>query len=102
MPVTTSTFELASVAHNLNFLIKSASKDCDVEDFNEILLAHEKEWGGIRSDREMEAFRQCICECGLSELGFRGNAFTLSWRNMVVSVTRERLNHFITSVGWVC
>lgn len=47
-------------------------------DFNEILSCTEKEGGSLRADRDMDAFRSCLDDCGLQDLGFRGSAFTWS------------------------
>ncbi|XP_021730636.1 uncharacterized protein LOC110697570 [Chenopodium quinoa] len=45
-------------------------------DFNEILGLHEKSGGQLRGKRQMDAFRDALDECGLRDLGFKGNIFT--------------------------
>lgn len=47
-------------------------------DFNEILCTGEKLGGVARSDRDMQAFRDCVDDFGLKERGFRGSRFTWS------------------------
>ncbi|KAL0327841.1 UNVERIFIED_CONTAM: hypothetical protein Scaly_2216700 [Sesamum calycinum] len=48
-------------------------------DFNKILYQHEKQVGNERIQGEIEAFRQCLLDCDLQELGFSGERFT--WCN---------------------
>jgi exonuclease III len=50
-----------------------------IGDFNEILTLEEKWGGGGRPNSQMEAFRQTLENCGLSDLGYRGPKFT--WSN---------------------
>lgn len=64
-------------------------------DFNEILGNHEKEDGNLRPEREMDAFRSCLDECGLQDLGYRGSAFTWSRGSSPSSMIRERLDRFV-------
>lgn len=47
-------------------------------DFNEITCSNEKYGGACRGDKEMKAFRDCISDCCLRDLGYRGSNFT--WR----------------------
>jgi hypothetical protein len=47
-------------------------------DFNEILLACEKEGGQPKSQAAMDRFRNALEDCALSDLGFVGDPFT--WR----------------------
>lgn len=45
-------------------------------DFNEILGMNEKEGGAVRGERQIDAFRAAIEDCGCRDLGYRGNVFT--------------------------
>ena len=45
-------------------------------DMNEIMYPFEKEGGNRRPAQFMEAFRDVISECGLTDLGFSGDKFT--------------------------
>ena len=49
-------------------------------DFNEILSMREKMGGAMRSQRQMEGFREVINICGFKDLGYSGLDFT--WCNM--------------------
>ena len=48
-----------------------------VGDFNEILLCDEKEGGNDRPSIVMQNFRECLDDCGLVDLGYVGDKFTL-------------------------
>uniref|UniRef100_A0A8R7PKG3 Endonuclease/exonuclease/phosphatase domain-containing protein n=1 Tax=Triticum urartu TaxID=4572 RepID=A0A8R7PKG3_TRIUA len=74
-----------------------------VGDFNEILFAGEKEGGPARAQGCMDAFRGCLEQCELEDLGFVGDPFT--WRNnwqMVAGYTRERLDRAVANANWRC
>ena len=45
-------------------------------DFNEILSGAKKEGGSIRHERDIDAFRSCVDDCNLLDLGFTGRCFT--------------------------
>ena len=64
-------------------------------DFNEILWAREKEGGNARPEREMDAFRKCLNDCGLVDLGFRGRALTWSRGSQPSNLIREMLDRFL-------
>ena len=49
-------------------------------DFNEILSMDEKAGGSIRSQQQMDGFRNVVDFCGFSDLGYCGTDFT--WSNM--------------------
>jgi hypothetical protein len=49
------------------------------EDFNEILWSEEQLGGNPRNESQMTAFRECLADCGLSDLGYKGYMFT--WNN---------------------
>jgi hypothetical protein len=74
-----------------------------VGDFNEILFTGEKEGGPARAQGCMDAFRRCLEECELNDLGFLGDPFT--WRNNwhnVQGYVRERLDRAVANVAWRC
>jgi exonuclease III len=64
-------------------------------DMNEILYPFEKEGGNARPVQFMEAFRDVISECGLSDLGYSGDKFT--WHRGGI---RERLDRGLASDAW--
>jgi hypothetical protein len=69
-------------------------------DFNEVLLAHEKEGGLPRSEAAMESFRRVLEDCDLHDLGYVGDAFT--WRynhHSVGSYTRECLDRALANMA---
>lgn len=45
-------------------------------DFNEILRMDEMEGGAIRNENNISAFRRCVDDCNLVDLGFCGRCFT--------------------------
>lgn len=49
-------------------------------DFNEIISMEEKKGGAVRSQRQMEDFRNAIHQCGFRDLGYCGLDYT--WCNM--------------------
>jgi hypothetical protein len=48
-------------------------------DFNEITKGEEQLGGNPRSEHKMSAFRDCLMDCGLVDLGYKGYDFT--WNN---------------------
>jgi hypothetical protein len=48
-------------------------------DFNEVLAQHEHLGVNQRSQTQMSAFQDCLDDCGLTDLGFKGYEFT--WNN---------------------
>jgi hypothetical protein len=48
-------------------------------DFNEVIAQHEHQGVNLRSRAQMSAFRDCLEDCELSDLGFKGYPFT--WNN---------------------
>jgi hypothetical protein len=62
---------------------------------NEILSESEKEGGVPRPLPYMQAFRECLSDCGLEELGYIGNKFT--WKR---GQMRERLDRAVGNAGW--
>ncbi|XP_057248279.1 uncharacterized protein LOC125493714 [Beta vulgaris subsp. vulgaris] len=69
-------------------------------DFNEILHASEKEGGAVRGERQIDAFRDSVELCGLSDLGCRGGAFTWQRGNDASTMIRERLDRFLACDRW--
>ena len=70
-------------------------------DFNEILLAGEKQGGQPRSQGCMDRFREALEHCELADLGFEGDPFT--WRNNNHSsdlYIRERLDRAVANKDW--
>ena len=65
---------------------------CCVGDYNELTSIDEKVGGVIRSERQMQDFRDAIETCGFIDLGFVGKPFT--WCNNRLGSTRiwERLD----------
>jgi hypothetical protein len=48
-------------------------------DFNEILMQHEQLGGNPRNQAHMQAFQDCLAECNLVDMGYKGYDFT--WNN---------------------
>ena len=69
-------------------------------DFNEILGHHEKERGGTRDEKDTDAFRGCLDNCSLRDLGYRGSTFTWSRGNSPATMIRERLDRFVACSWW--
>jgi hypothetical protein len=70
-------------------------------DFNEILLACEKEGGAARPQIYMDRFKEALEDCALHDLGFVGDPFT--WRNNSSDSTkyiRERLDRACATQEW--
>lgn len=71
-------------------------------DFNEILLACEKEGGPPRNQSCMDRFRETLEEYELADLGFEGDPFT--WRNNShnsAHYIRERLDRAVANKDWM-
>ncbi|GMI72452.1 hypothetical protein HRI_000914500 [Hibiscus trionum] len=69
-------------------------------DFNEILLSSEKEGGRLRPNRNMEAFRSALEDCGLMDLGFTGHWYTWEKGRLSTNVIRERLDRGVANSSW--
>lgn len=70
-------------------------------DFNEILCHNEKDGGSSRADRDMDAFREFLNDCGLQDIGYRGSTFTWSRGNSPTTMVIERLDKFVACSGWL-
>ena len=70
-------------------------------DFNEILLMSEKLWGAMRSQKQMEGFREVVNFCGFKDLGYSGPDFT--WFNMQEGDSRVylRLDRAFATDDWI-
>ncbi|CAM8905878.1 unnamed protein product [Rhodiola kirilowii] len=51
-------------------------------DFNEVCFGWEVKGGRVRGEWQMRAFREAMTDCGLTDLGFEGSAFTFSNRRI--------------------
>lgn len=60
---------------------------CVAGDFNAVLHSHEKEGGGAFNPRAGQSFAQCIFDCNLLDLGYKGPLFT--WHS---GALKERLD----------
>lgn len=69
-------------------------------DFNEILRHDEKEGGCGRPNGQINAFREVVEECGLSELGFSGSKFTWANYHPDWTWTRLRLDRGLANGDW--
>lgn len=70
-------------------------------DFNEIFNSDEKNGGSTKHGRDIDAFRDCLDDCGLRDLGYRGSTFTWSRGISSHTMIRERLDRFIAYSGWL-
>lgn len=70
-------------------------------DFNEILSMHEKSGGPVRSQHQMDGFRNIVNFCGFSDLGYCGIDFT--WCNMQDGEDRIqlRLDRALATQEWI-
>ncbi|XP_030970584.1 uncharacterized protein LOC115990959 [Quercus lobata] len=70
-------------------------------DFNEILSMEEKTGGAIRSQGQMDKFREVVNVCGFKDLGYMGPDFT--WCNMQTGDSRVylRLDRAFATCDWI-
>lgn len=66
-----------------------------IGDLNEIMYPFEKEEGRPRPEHCMEAFRDAVDDCQLSDLGHEGDIYT--WHRREI---RERLERALSSEDW--
>jgi ribonuclease HI len=71
-----------------------------IGDFNEILTMSEKLGGKLRHNNLMEAFRQTLEACGLTDLGFIGPKFTWSNCQEGIGLIKERLDRGVCNIAW--
>jgi hypothetical protein len=70
-------------------------------DFNEILLSHEKQGGVARPHGSIHKFQLALEDCGLVDLGYKGDTFT--WRNhnhKKEKYIRDRLDREVVNSAW--
>ena len=70
-------------------------------DFNEIMYGNEKRGGPPRNRKLMENFRMALADCGLRDLGCKGDKFT--WRNNSHNASnyiKERLDRAVATKEW--
>lgn len=72
---------------------------CCMEDFNEVLSVEEHEGGDMRSECQMEGFRNALTSCQLHDLGFVGNKFTLVTTRC--GGIKVRLDRVLAIQSWV-
>jgi len=51
-------------------------------DFNSVLYSGDRIRGNDATESEMDAFGECLAQCGLQEFGFTGAYFT--WTNKII------------------
>jgi hypothetical protein len=66
-------------------------------DFNEVLCQEEHDGPSLRSENEMELFRSCLDDCGLTDLGFSGPTFTWSNRQSGDALVRVCLDRAVAN-----
>ena len=72
-----------------------------IGDFNEILLADEKQGWLDRPERQMQGFREALDYYRLRDLGFNGYPFTWCNRRPGVQNVWIRLDRGVASVEWI-
>ncbi|XP_012857002.1 PREDICTED: uncharacterized protein LOC105976270 [Erythranthe guttata] len=70
-------------------------------DYNEILSNNEKEGGLSRLPAQIEAFREALDDCGLTDLEFEGPRFTWSNNRDHPYTVRCRLDRVCASADWL-
>ncbi|KAL9674710.1 hypothetical protein QQ045_002909 [Rhodiola kirilowii] len=69
-------------------------------DFNEVCFGWEVKGGRIRGEWQMRAFRETLMDCGLSDLGYKGNPFTFSNRRSGAREMKARLDRMLANNAW--
>ena len=69
-------------------------------DFNEVIHAHEHNGVGSRSQAQMEAFRDALDTCSLSDIGYTGNSWTFEKKVAGGTYTRVRLDRAVENPAW--
>lgn len=72
---------------------------CCLGDFNEVLQAFEQDGGDVRSERQMEGFRNTITNCELQNMGFVGNKFT--WAMTKGGGIKVWLDRRLATQSWI-
>ncbi|CAM8986652.1 unnamed protein product [Rhodiola kirilowii] len=69
-------------------------------DFNEVLFGCEMEGKRERQGWQMNNFRNCLTDCGLTDLGFEGGRFTYSNRRQGADEVKARLDRVVVNQAW--
>ena len=87
-------------------LLDSLKRQCHMPwivfgDFNKILNSDEKLGWLDRDAKQMEWFKECLCNCGLIDMGFVGQRFT--WCNGRIGEQRTlvRLDRMVANKEWL-
>ena len=72
-----------------------------IRDFNEITKLSEKLGGAIRSEFQMQNFRDCLDVCGLKDLGYSGLPYTWCNRRFGGQVVWVRLDRAFATSDWL-
>lgn len=69
---------------------------CAIGDFNAILRLTEKEGGRLDENESLvRDFQSCLLDCGMDDMGFKGNPFT--WHR---GELKERLDRAVSNIQW--
>lgn len=68
---------------------------CLAGDFNSTLSAQEREGGAEINYEACNAFRECLEDCGLIDMGYAGSPFTWSWGQL-----KQRLDRVLCNSAW--
>lgn len=87
-------------------LLESLHRQCQMPwvvfgNFNEILNSDEKLGRLDRDARQMEGFRECLCNCGLFDMGFVGQRFTCCNGRIGEQRTLVRLDRMVANEEWL-
>uniref|UniRef100_A0A803PJK4 Reverse transcriptase domain-containing protein n=1 Tax=Cannabis sativa TaxID=3483 RepID=A0A803PJK4_CANSA len=69
-------------------------------DFNEIISHDDKLGGAIRNESQIDAFRETVDHCNLTELNFEGERFTWHNNNSRGANVKERLDYGFINDKW--
>ena len=72
-----------------------------IEDFNEITRVEEKLRGAVRSEKQMQDFRDCLDFCGLKDLGYSGLPFAWCNRRYNEGLGWVRLDRAMATAKWI-
>lgn len=67
-----------------------------IGDFNAYLTAFDKSGGANLNLSSMQRFQECLLNCGLSDMGFKGPPFTWEGRGV-----KERLDRGVCNPQWL-